>query len=325
MNIPIQLKTLEDGRIIMNKALPDSESTGSCMSKWFVEKHELPTRKLAWPIPIYNADGTLNKGGTIKEYVKIRMIIQDHVERIQFAISDLGEADIFIGYEWLKKNNPDVDWRASILFFTWCPDECNYITNLTDLDENPEELQTHIHLEKGDRLFTFDIEGYMLNRGTFMEDSQEDTFEQKVPSHYHDYKDVFDKKDFDQLPDWWIWDHAIELNKDFKPVDCKVYPLNPSKQKALEEFIEENLSSGQIRPSKSPMASSFFLVKKPDGKLCPTQDYQKLNEATIKNRCPLLLIGELIDKLKGAKHFTKLDIRWGYNNVRIKEGDEWKE
>ena len=72
------------------------------------------------------------------------------------------------------------------------------------------------------------------------------------------------------------------------------------------------------------MASPFFFVKKPDGKLRPTQDYRKLNEATIKNRYPLPLIGELIDKLKGAKHFTKLDVRWGYNNIRIKEGDKWK-
>jgi hypothetical protein len=92
----------------------------------------------------------------------------------------------------------------------------------------------------------------------------------------------------------------------------------------LEEFIEENLSSRRIRPSKSLMASPFFFVKKADGKLRPTQDYRKLNEATIKNRYPLPLIGELIDKLKGAQHFTKLDVRWGYNNVRIKEGDEWK-
>src|SRR3954453_22726762 len=72
------------------------------------------------------------------------------------------------------------------------------------------------------------------------------------------------------------------------------------------------------------MASPFFFVKKKDGKLRPVQDYRKLNEMTIKNRYPLPLIQELVDKLKGAKYFMKLDIRWGYNNVRIKEGDEWK-
>ena len=72
------------------------------------------------------------------------------------------------------------------------------------------------------------------------------------------------------------------------------------------------------------MASPFFFVKKKDGKLRPVQDYRKLNEMTIKNRYPLPLIKELVDHLKGSKIFTKLDVRWGYNNIQIKEGDEWK-
>ena len=72
------------------------------------------------------------------------------------------------------------------------------------------------------------------------------------------------------------------------------------------------------------MASPFFFVKKKDGKLRPVQDYQKLNEMTIKNRYPLPLISELINKLTHAKIFSKMDIQWGYNNIQIKEGDEWK-
>ncbi|SJL08417.1 uncharacterized protein ARMOST_11780 [Armillaria ostoyae] len=72
------------------------------------------------------------------------------------------------------------------------------------------------------------------------------------------------------------------------------------------------------------MASPFFFVKKKDGKLCPVQDYRKLNKMMIKNHYPLLLISELMDKLRSAKYFTKLDIRWGYNNVCIKKDDEWK-
>src|ERR1700720_3970110 len=72
------------------------------------------------------------------------------------------------------------------------------------------------------------------------------------------------------------------------------------------------------------MASPFFFVKKKDGALRPTQDYRKLNDATIKNHYPLFLISELIDKLGPAKVFSKMDVRWGYNNIRIKEGDGWK-
>ncbi len=119
--------------------------------------------------------------------------------------------------------------------------------------------------------------------------------------------------------------HAIKLVPNAKStLDCKVYPLNRNEQEQLNKFLDENLESGRIRPSKSPFASPFFFVKKKDGTLQPVQDYRKLNEMTIKNRYPLPLISELIDKLRSAKYFTKLDVRWGYNNVRIREGDEEK-
>ena len=150
------------------------------------------------------------------------------------------------------------------------------------------------------------------------------SFEDIVPEHYRDFKDVFDKKDFDRLPDRKPWDHAIELLPDAQPVSCKAYPMAPKEQKALDEFLEENLRSGRIRPSKSPWASPFFFVKKKDGSLRPVQDYRKLNERTIKNRYPLPLISEMINLLKNAEYFTKFDVRWGFNNIRIKEGDEEK-
>lgn len=72
------------------------------------------------------------------------------------------------------------------------------------------------------------------------------------------------------------------------------------------------------------MASPFFFVKKKDGALRSVQDYRYLNSISVKNQYLLPLIPELIDKLKGAKIFSKFDVRWGYNNVRIKEGDKWK-
>jgi len=72
------------------------------------------------------------------------------------------------------------------------------------------------------------------------------------------------------------------------------------------------------------MATPVFFVKKKDGKLGLVQDYRALNAMTMKNKYPLPLIPELIAKLRGAKYFTKLDVWWGFNNVQIKEGDEWK-
>jgi len=94
----------------------------------------------------------------------------------------------------------------------------------------------------------------------------------------------------------------------------------------LDEFLDENLKSQCICPSKSPMASPVFFIKKKDRSLCLAQDYQKLNAMTMKNAYPLPLIPDILNKVSEAKakYFTKLDIHWGYNNVHIKEGDECK-
>jgi len=95
-------------------------------------------------------------------------------------------------------------------------------------------------------------------------------------------------------------------------------------QKELDSFLEENLHTGQIHPSKSPIAAPVFFIKKKDGSLQLVQDYRVLNFMTVKNKYPLLLISELVLQLCGAKYFTKLNVCWDFNNVHIKPGDEWK-
>ena len=150
------------------------------------------------------------------------------------------------------------------------------------------------------------------------------SFEDMVPEIYHGYKDVFEKKAAERFPESRPYDHAIDLKPDFVPRNCKVYPLSPKEQTALDEFIDENLRKGYIRPSKSPQASPFFFVSKKDGSLRPCQDYRYLNEGTIKNSYPLPLVPELVDKFQGATIFSKMDLQSGYNNVRIKDGDQWK-
>ena len=120
------------------------------------------------------------------------------------------------------------------------------------------------------------------------------------------------------------WDHVIELVPGSKEFSTKLYAMSPSEQGELDKFLDENLKSGRIRSSKSPMASPVFFVKKKDGSLRFVQDYRKLNSITIRNRYPLPLFPDIMSRVNGAKYFTKLDVRWGYNNIRIREGDEWK-
>jgi len=90
----------------------------------------------------------------------------------------------------------------------------------------------------------------------------------------------------------------------------------------VREFVEEQLRKGYIRPLKLLQTSPVFFVGKKDRKKRIVQDYQYLNKETVKNNYPLPLILDLIDTMDTRKVFTKIDLRWGYNNIWIKEGDE---
>ena len=139
-----------------------------------------------------------------------------------------------------------------------------------------------------------------------------------------EFRSMFAKEDFDILPEHCKWDHTIELIPGAEPKSSKVYPLSPLEQAELDAFLEENLCTGRIRPSKSPMTAPMFFIKKKDGSLHLVQDYHALNAVTVKNKYPLPLISELVSQLCRARYFTKLDVYWGFNNVHIKPGDEWK-
>jgi len=92
----------------------------------------------------------------------------------------------------------------------------------------------------------------------------------------------------------------------------------------VREFIWEQLRKGYIQPSKSPQMALVFFVGKKDEKKQMVQDYRYFNEWTIKNNYPLPLISDVLENIRTKKVFTKMSLRWGYNNVRIREGDEWK-
>jgi hypothetical protein len=87
-------------------------------------------------------------------------------------------------------------------------------------------------------------------------------------------------------------------------------------------MIQAALKKGYVQCGKGPYATKTFTIKKKNGKLQPIMDYRPLNEHTIKNKYPLPLISQLIDQMRGCTLFTKFNIRWGYNNIRIKDVDQ---
>ena len=97
-----------------------------------------------------------------------------------------------------------------------------------------------------------------------------------------------------------------------------------NEQKELDHFLEDGLHKGCIIPSKLPIASPVFFIKKKNGQLHLVQDYHQLNDFMVKNCYLLPLALDIINCLQHAWLFTKFDVHWGYNNIHIKAGDKWK-
>jgi len=108
----------------------------------------------------------------------------------------------------------------------------------------------------------------------------------------------------------------------FKPQKRRIYPLSKNEREEVQNFVEDQLRKGYIRPLKSPQTSLVFFVGKKDGSKQMVIDYHNLNDQTVKNNYLLPLITDLIDNMGSKKVFTKMDLRWEFNNVRIKEGNE---
>jgi transposase InsO family protein len=291
------------------------------MDHKFASRNDLITSQLLRPIPVKNIDGTPNAGGQITHSIVTELHIQKqppHAEQVRFLISDLGKEDIILGTDWLRQHNPDIDWSTDNINFSRCPASCTpermaFAELEDDNPDTPPEWELN-----GINIFKMTLSTEIAQR------TQRTGGLDLVPKQYHDYKKVFDEEASKRLPKHKAWDHAIDLKEGITPYAGKAYPIDNKQRAALETFIQENVDKGYIRPSTSPWAAPFFFVGKKDGKLRPCQDYRELNERTIPNKYPLPLIPELIDQLKDARIFTKLDLRWGYNNIRIKDGDEHK-
>ena len=147
----------------------------------------------------------------------------------------------------------------------------------------------------------------------------EEKAKELVPEKFHRWIKVFRKKQLERMPMRKVWDHAIDVKEGFVPRKEKVYLLSREEREEVREFIQEQLRKGYIRPSKSPQMAPVFFIGKKDGKKRMVQDYRYLNEWTIKNNYLLLLISDVLENIRTKKVFTKMDLRWGYNNMSVME------
>jgi Reverse transcriptase (RNA-dependent DNA polymerase) len=337
INIGLSKQTIE--------TLIDSGAGGLFIDQNFAKNFDI--NYLDELVKAYNVDRTENKRGTINAYVNLEFSLGEQKSKERFYITGLGKQRIILGFPWLHKHNPIIDWKKGEITFK--PFRINWrrlmekgkpirqeqqpkIEEVVDEEESKNQptlpivkdklgvyielLETNVWIHKTNIATELAIEENSKK--------QDKTDKQLVLAEYHEYLDIFNEEKAHRFPESRPWDCKIEIKEGFEPKSFKNYNLTLAEQLELDKFLKENLKKGYIRPSQSPMASLFFFVSKKDGKLRPCQDYQYLNNWMVKNSYPLPLILEIMDKLKGAKYFTKLDVRWGCDNVWIRKGDEWK-
>ena len=254
-----------------------------------------------------------NISGELKCYTDLS--VQTGTTRIslRFFLTDLGKHKAILGYPWFAAVQPKIDWKRGWIDHTQLP-------IIFQAPDAQKAIFAHRN-QNFPRSITPDR--YFIGKVTI--GIPKDNSTPKLLPEYQRHSKIFSKSESQRLPGHTIWDHAIELLPDAPTtLPGRLLPLTQEEIAECQKFVQEHLKRGTIRESKSPYAANFFFVKKKDGKLRPVQDYRPLNKWTIRNRNVSPLIPQVIDQLSRCTLFTKFNIRWGYNNRRIREGDEWK-
>ncbi|GJS98637.1 putative reverse transcriptase domain-containing protein [Tanacetum coccineum] len=152
-----------------------------------------------------------------------------------------------------------------------------------------------------------------------VEDKSEKKRLEDVPI-VQDFSEVF-PEDLPGLPPTRQVEFQIDLVPGVAPVAQAPYRLAPSEMKELSEQLKELSDKGFIRPSSSPWGAPVLFVKKKDGSFRMCIDYRELNKLTVKNRYPLPRIDDLFDQLQGSSVYSKIDLRSGYHQLRVREED----
>jgi RNase H-like domain found in reverse transcriptase/Reverse transcriptase (RNA-dependent DNA polymerase)/Retroviral aspartyl protease len=346
VDILILGESLGQKKIVETTTLLDTGAAGKFINQNFIQNQKIETKELKYPIEVFNVDGTPNKWGTIMKYTQLDLTINGQMWTHNLLVTGLGKQKIILEYLWFKQTNPDINWKECTLTWRTKQDERkptpkptikneidpedwkNYTVNLIEELDNKQignaVLLSYIEEAKS-KVWINAKTGIAMELAIKENEKKADLLVEKlIPEDIHNFLDVFDNNKANWFPESNVWDHKIDMKEGFEPKSFKNYNLTLEEQKKLDKFLDENLEKGYIRLSQSPQASPFFFVKKKDGRLGPCQDYWYLNDWTVKDAYPLPPISEIIDKLKGAKYFSKFDVQWGYNNVWIPSGDEWK-
>jgi hypothetical protein len=279
------------------EAMVDSGATRNHIAPQTAERLGIPYREKEHPYPLVTISGEpvpYGDGIINLETGPIQVDIEGRSITVNFDILPLGTDEAVLGMTWLKEYNPKIDW----------------ITGQVEIRDTRKRRQ-----RQKTKMVWYKV-------GATYEEAEKAIG--YVPKRYHKYKKLWNEQFGERLSEHASWDHAIDLEPGTSPRFFPTYKLTETEQQALKEFVRENLRLGRIRPSQSSAGYPVLFIPKKNGKLRMCIDYRQLNSITKKDRYPLPLISEIQDRIGNAQIFSKIDLRWAYHQIRIKEGDEWK-
>ncbi|KAH0607596.1 uncharacterized protein H6S33_002630 [Morchella sextelata] len=291
-------------------ALIDTGASGyAFIDESFVRHNNLTMTRLKVPRQVYVMDGRPIESGKITHIVNVSLDIHGHRETASCFVTKLGHYPIVMGIPWMRRHDVTIRPKENLLVFDSrnCCQHCSLSgTTVTVHGISIPLPEHHTVVVSAVEKSTIDVK-------------------QLVPKEFHHRLHMFQEYDASVLPPHRpSHDIEIVLEEGKRPPYGPIYGLSQIELKALREYLNENLPKGFIRASESPAGAPILFVKKSDGTLRLCVDYRGLNAITVKNRYPLPLLKETLAKLSRAQYYTKLDLRWGYNQIRVAEGDEWK-
>ncbi|GJX33444.1 putative reverse transcriptase domain-containing protein [Tanacetum coccineum] len=262
------------------------------------------------------ADGKLVGIDTIIRGCTLNFL--DHPFNIDLMPVELGSFDVIIGMDWLRRCHAVIVCDEKLVQIPYGNETLTFCGNKSSNER--ESRLTVISCSKAQEYMAKGCQVFLAQISAKKEEDKSERKQIKDVPIVRDFPEVF-PEDLPGLPPARPVEFQIDLIPGAAPVARAPYRLAPSEMKELSEQLQELSDKGFIRPSSSPWGAPVLFVKKKDGSFRMCIDYRELNKLTVKNRYPLPRIDDLFDQLQGSSIYSKIDLRSGYHQLRVREQD----
>jgi len=302
----------------------DSDCMRNYIFSEFAKEAQISTQKKKESYKLQNFNKTLMKYNNElinQETQLIYLRLERHWEKLRLNVTKQSDSDIVLDISWLHMINSMIDWVNEIIAFL-----DTEMTRLHSILKSSQEVKIFIMTSKEMREEFREIsDAQMLWSREIQSDHSKNLTIAIIFKKYQKYKILFEKEsDQKTLLKHQSWNHKIKLVDDKKFTKQFIYSLLTEKLNALQQYLKENMQKEFIKESQSSAEYSILFISKLNESLRLCVDYRALNNITIKNSYLLSLIAKLQNRLQNVQWFMKFDILETFNQIQIKEKDEWK-